>query len=59
LFANEKKKAVVLYVAHSNPAASKVYHRSGFQGLSPSESRPAGVEDWLELGFQGAQLGHW
>lgn len=61
LLLHEGKHAVVLYVAHNNPGAAKVYHRVGFQGLSGSavEPRPAGVEDWLELGFQGAQLGHW
>ncbi|KAH7101380.1 hypothetical protein BKA62DRAFT_184533 [Auriculariales sp. MPI-PUGE-AT-0066] len=59
LFLREQKKAVVLYVAHSNPGATKVYHRVGFQGLSTTEPRPAGVEDWLELGFQGSELGHW
>lgn len=57
----ENKQAVVLYVAHNNPGAAKVYHRVGFQGLSgaAADERPAGVEDWLELGFLGAQLGHW
>lgn len=57
----ENKQAIVLYVAHNNPGAAKVYHRVGFQGLSgiAAHERPAGVEDWLELGFQGTQLGHW
>ena len=55
---HEGKQVVVLYVAHNNPAATKVYRRVGFQGLL-GDTRPAGVEDWLELGFQGAQLGHW
>ncbi|EJD35473.1 hypothetical protein AURDEDRAFT_188728 [Auricularia subglabra TFB-10046 SS5] len=61
LLLRERKHAVVLYVAHNNPAAAKVYHRVGFQGLSPSADapRPAGVEDWLELGFRDAALGHW
>ena len=49
----------MLYVAHSNLAAAKVYHRVGFQGLAPMEPRLFGVEDWLELGFQGTDVGHW
>jgi len=58
LLIKERRQAVVLYVAHDNPAAAKVYHRVGFQGLS-NQPRPEGVEDWLELGFQGANIGHW
>ena len=58
LLLQERKQAVVLYVAHNNPGATKVYNRVGFQGLY-TENRPLNVEDWLELGFQGADLGHW
>ncbi|KZV76935.1 hypothetical protein PENSPDRAFT_673129 [Peniophora sp. CONT] len=55
------KAAVVLYVAHNNPAAAGVYHRVGFQGLTDSKARVDGVESWLELGFDRdyVQLGHW
>ncbi|KAL6310123.1 hypothetical protein BKA93DRAFT_821181 [Sparassis latifolia] len=55
------KDSVVLYVAHNNPAAAKVYHRVGFVGLGP-ESEPAeGADSWLELGFDRnmVTLGHW
>ena len=44
---------------HDNPAAANVYRRVGFQGLAPDAPRPDGVEDWLELGFRDAELGHW
>ena len=55
------KDAIVLYVAHDNPAAAGVYHRVGFQGLSESKARVEGVENWLELGFdrEMVRLGHW
>lgn len=55
------KESVVLYVADTNPAAEKVYHRVGFAGLT-SDSRPVpDVATWLELGFDqsAVQLGHW
>jgi hypothetical protein len=57
----ESKKSVVLYVARNNPAAAKVYHRVGFQGLEPNQENVKDVEDWLELGFDRSrvQLGHW
>lgn len=57
----KNKDAVVLYVAHDNPAAAGVYHRVGFQGLTESKARVDGVENWLELGFDRelVQLGHW
>ena len=53
----------VLYVAHSNVAASKVYHRVGYKGLfleDGTEATPL-VESWLELGFdrKRVDLGHW
>ncbi|CAE7132358.1 unnamed protein product [Rhizoctonia solani] len=57
LLYNESKDAVVLYVSHGNPA-EKVYHRIGYVGLC-GEPRPAMVEDWLEVGFQGTTRGHW
>ena len=51
------KLAVVLFVAHGIPAG-KVYHRVGFAGLCGAPRVP-GVEDWMEVGFQGAAFGHW
>lgn len=52
---------VVLYVAYDNPAASKLYHKVGFQGLESPKAVSDGVEDWLELGFDRKRvvLGHW
>lgn len=50
--------AVALYVAHDNIAAAKVYDRVGFAGLL-GKARPVGVEDVLELGFEGATKGYW
>lgn len=50
--------AVALYVAHDNIAAATVYDRVGFAGLLGKE-RPLGVEDVLELGFEGATKGYW
>ena len=54
-------ETVVLYVAHNNPAASKVYHKVGFQALESPKAVADGVEDWLELGFDRkcVILGHW
>jgi len=55
------KDNVVLYVAHNNAAAARVYRRVGFQGLSDSKRTMEGVSDWLELGFDRdyIKLGHW
>jgi ribosomal protein S18 acetylase RimI-like enzyme len=55
------KQSIVLYVAHDNPAASKVYHRVGFLGLAPKSPVMDGVDRWLEIGFDQSQvdLGHW
>lgn len=55
------KESVVLYVAHNNPTAAKVYHRVGFVGLSEDEEPVEGVDSWLELGFdqEKVELGHW
>lgn len=51
-------EAVALYVAHDNIAAATVYDRVGFTGLL-GKKRPSGVEDVLELGFEGATKGYW
>lgn len=51
-------EAVALYVAHDNIAAATVYDRVGFAGLL-GKKRPTGVEDVLELGFEGATKGYW
>jgi len=56
------KESVVLYVAHDNAAAAKVYHRVGFVGLlDENEFSAEGVEPWLEIGFDRdvVKLGHW
>ncbi|KAG9083848.1 hypothetical protein FRC06_004344 [Ceratobasidium sp. 370] len=53
-----KHRAVVLYVGHDNSAA-RVYHRVGYQGLAEGAPRPREVENWLEIGFQGTDRGHW
>lgn len=57
----ESKESVVLYVAHNNPAAAKVYHRVGFVGLCDEERSTDSVDNWLELGFDRGlvDLGHW
>ncbi|KAG8852832.1 hypothetical protein FRB96_008520 [Tulasnella sp. 330] len=52
------KREVVLFVAHDNKAAEKVYDRVGFQGLW-GKARPEGVNDWVEIGFEDAEVGHW
>ncbi|KAJ7033367.1 hypothetical protein C8F04DRAFT_623124 [Mycena alexandri] len=54
------KQSVALFVAHSNPGATKVYDRVGFRGLdggAPVE----GVDSWLEIGLDRSkiELGHW
>jgi ribosomal protein S18 acetylase RimI-like enzyme len=56
----KEHESVVLYVAHDNPAAAKVYHKVGFRGLLSDHAKD-GVEDWLELGFDRkvVELGHW
>ncbi|KAI0639937.1 hypothetical protein C8Q77DRAFT_1152863 [Trametes polyzona] len=51
------KESVVLYVGHEN-SAQRVYDRVGFVGLC-GKSKPDTVEDSLELGFVGADRGHW
>ncbi|KAG5636417.1 hypothetical protein H0H81_008127 [Sphagnurus paluster] len=57
----QKKESVVLYVAHENTVAIKVYDRVGFVGLSEGGPKVEGVDRWLEVGFDSAQveLGHW
>lgn len=57
----KNKDRVVLYVAHNNPAAAKVYDRVGFLGLGPTSAPVEGVDSWLELGFdrKHVTLGHW
>jgi hypothetical protein len=56
------KKSVVLFVAHDNPAAQKVYRRVGFAGLDDDvECEVEGVDSWLEIGFDRNKVdfGHW
>ena len=52
-----KRKSVVLYVGHEN-IAQRVYDHVGFAGLC-GEPKSDAVEDSLELGFVGADRGHW
>ncbi|KAI0652105.1 acyl-CoA N-acyltransferase [Trametes meyenii] len=55
----KNKYSLVLYVAHNNPAAIKVYERVGFVGYSSSAN---GLTDsWKEIGFdrEVTELGHW
>jgi len=57
----KKPQSVVLYVGHTLDA-TRVYRRVGFVGLEDDvheNKEVEGVEDWLELGFAGANLGHW
>ena len=54
--ATKKAHSVVLFVGHTLDA-TRVYRRVGFVGLDGSKGD--GIEDWLELGFEGANLGHW
>jgi hypothetical protein len=56
LFASGKD-SVVLYVARYS-GALRDYDKVGFVGLTNQE-KPDGVEDVLELGFVGADRGHW
>ncbi|KZS96200.1 hypothetical protein SISNIDRAFT_483585 [Sistotremastrum niveocremeum HHB9708] len=58
LLLQERKKSVVLYVAHDNIAAAKVYDRVGFAGLC-GKPKVDGVHPWLEVGFHNTELGHW
>ncbi|KIO17348.1 hypothetical protein M407DRAFT_85086 [Tulasnella calospora MUT 4182] len=58
LLTEGKKSSVVLFVAHDNLAAEKVYDRVGFQGLC-GKPRPEGVSDWVEIGFENTEIGHW
>jgi len=57
----QTKENVVLYVAHDNPGAAKVYRRVGFVGLAKDGPAVEGVDPWLEIGFEPSQvqLGHW
>lgn len=48
---------MVLFVAHENEPAEKVYNHVGFEGLRGRTAE--GVEDWLEIGFSGTVRGHW
>lgn len=52
--------SVVLFVGHALSAA-RVYHRVGFVGVGPGKSPQytPDAENWLEIGFHGATLGHW
>ncbi|KAJ6590082.1 hypothetical protein DFH09DRAFT_1140853 [Mycena vulgaris] len=55
------KQSVALYVAHNNPAATRVYDHVGFLGLADGASPVEGVDSWLEIGLDRSkiELGHW
>jgi hypothetical protein len=55
------KESVILFVAHNNLAANKVYRHVGFAGLDPDAGPVEGVSSWLEIGFDRnwVELGHW
>lgn len=55
-----RKDKVVLYVGNTNSAA-RVYSRVGFVGLDENSPPVAGVDHWVEIGFDRdqVQLGHW
>ena len=55
------KEKVILFVAHDNVAANKVYDRVGFVGLNKEAGSSPLVRPWLEIGFDRdlVHLGHW
>ncbi|KAG8874304.1 hypothetical protein FRB97_006001 [Tulasnella sp. 331] len=59
LLYDEQKTSVVLYVALGNVAAEKVYHNVGFSGLMGTPRDAETDDEWLELGFEKTDLGHW
>lgn len=59
LLYDENKASVVLYVAIGNVPAEKVYHNVGFSGLMGTARDPSLDDEWLEIGFEGTDLGHW
>ncbi|KAG9025684.1 hypothetical protein FRB95_009901 [Tulasnella sp. JGI-2019a] len=59
LLYDEQKTSVVLYVALGNIPAEKVYHNVGFSGLMGTPRDVETDDEWLELGFEKTDLGHW
>lgn len=57
LLQKDPVRSVVLFVGHTLDAV-RVYDRVGFVGLDGT-SKVDSVEDWLELGFERTDLGHW
>ncbi|KAG8901628.1 hypothetical protein FRB99_005188 [Tulasnella sp. 403] len=55
----EHKMHVTLYVAHENISAQKAYHSVGFSGLFDNPIDTDIDQDWLELGFDNTDVGHW
>ncbi|EJU02647.1 hypothetical protein DACRYDRAFT_21678 [Dacryopinax primogenitus] len=54
------KEVVVLFVGHDLKTAAHVYGRVGFVGVGDRPlSERAFVENWLELGFDNVDIGHW
>lgn len=61
-----EKDEVVLYVGIGNTAAEKTYRAVGFSNLSPSQATEPSSStsldmdtEWLELGFEDTDIGHW
>ncbi|KAG8910728.1 hypothetical protein FRC00_007639 [Tulasnella sp. 408] len=59
LLHQEGKKSVLLYVALGNGPAENAYRGVGFAGLLGAPQDPNTDTEWLELGFEGTDLGHW
>ncbi|KAJ3773354.1 acyl-CoA N-acyltransferase [Lentinula raphanica] len=60
LLENNGKRQVVLYVAHNNPSAARVYESVGFTEPNSGDNSGHSV-NWTEVGFDRnrVQLGHW
>ncbi|KAG8947888.1 hypothetical protein FRC04_010246 [Tulasnella sp. 424] len=59
LLHKERKQSVLLYVALNNTPAERAYKSVGFGGLLGDAQDPNLDTEWLELGFDGTDLGHW
>ncbi|KIO31743.1 hypothetical protein M407DRAFT_67579 [Tulasnella calospora MUT 4182] len=59
LLHKEGKKSVLLYVALNNRPAEYAYKGVGFAGLLGEAQDPNMDNEWLELGFEGTDNGHW
>lgn len=59
LLHKERKQSVLLYVALGNSPAERAYKSVGFGGLLGDAQDSNLDTEWLELGFDGTDLGHW